>query len=138
MRQAHGKETVMKDILKRLKPFSPKMRRGYIDITLPVVIYTDGGLLDLRIRKTESGYKITCPRDLFAEANRDGAFYFSAFERYGAGCHYGVKIKNGRFCKEYDGEQSIVVAINELIRFFILLDDFILANDVIGNEENFV
>ena len=124
----------MQDILKKLKAFSPKERRGYIDVTLPIVIYIDGGLLDLRIRKTGSGYKITCPRDLFAEANESSAFYFDAFCRYG-GCHYGVKIKNGRFCKEYDGEQSVVAAINELIRFFILLDDFILANDVIGNEE---
>ena len=128
----------MKDILKRLKPFSPKARRGYIDVTLPVVIYTDGGLLDLRIRKPGSGYKITCPRDLFAEANRDGAFYFSAFERYGAGCHYGMKMRCGRIYKEYDSEQSMTVALSEFARFFILLDDFIMANDVIGNEENFV
>lgn len=130
----------MQDILKRLKnEFAVKERKNYIDVTIPVVMCTNGGLIDLRIKEKEDGYKITCLSNLFLEANvsSDNEFYYKIFDKYDNDYHYDMQIKNGKVYKEYNSDQNIVVAINEFVRYFIKLDDFIINNDVIGNEKDF-
>ena len=59
------------------------------------------------------------------------------FEKFDKNHHYSIGLKRGKICKDYHAEFNIVVAVNEFIRFFIMLDDFIINNDVIGHEENF-
>ena len=48
-----------------------------------------------------------------------------------------MKIKDGKIYKDYQMDFSVDVAINEFIRFYIMLDDFIINKDVIGHEEDF-
>jgi len=130
----------MKDIFKILtKEFNAKQRKNYIDIAIPVVMWTSGGLLDLRIRKREGGYVITSLSNIFLEANQtnDAEFYYRIFNKHDKMYHFDMKLKNGKVYKEYSEDQNIVIAINEFIRYFIMLDDFIINNKVIGQEENF-
>ena len=122
---------------KWLQEFSPKQTDGYIDISLPVVIYTCNGLLELRITLLDEGYEICCPQDIFCEANGSLEYYFKIFEKYDKNRHYGMGVKEGVFCKAYEEEFSLVCAVDEFVRFFVLLDDFILNNNVIGHEEEF-
>ena len=131
----------MQNIFKRLSSvFSAKQLKNYIKVTIPIVIKTSGTLLELRVKPIEQGYSIVCPNNIFLEANNQGdqEFYFNIFEKHDESYHYDINIKNGLFCKDYSNETNIVVAINEFIRFFILIDDFIIDNGVIGQEEKFI
>ena len=131
----------MQDIFKRLKnEFSAKQRKNYIDIAIPVVMRTNGGLLNLRIKPKVDCYEIIGLSNLFSEITADESqdFYYQIFEKYDNNYHYEIKLKNNKLHKEYSIETNIVVAIDEFIRFFIMLDDFMINNNVIGHEENFL
>jgi len=130
----------MQDIFKRLSTeFSAKQMKNYIKLNLPLVTWTNGGLLELRIKLKEDGYDIYCPVNLFEEKNAGGEqeYYFNIFEKNDKNYHFDIKIKDGKIYKDYPSNYNIAVAINEFIRFYVKLDDFIINNEVIGNEENF-
>lgn len=130
----------MQDIFKRLSTeFSAKQMKNYIKISMPLVTWIDGGLLELRIKLTENGYTIYCPTNLFLEKNAGGnqKYYFTIFEKCDENYHYDIKIRNGKIYKDYESNYNIAVAINEFIRFYVMFDDFIMKNNVIGHEEYF-
>lgn len=124
-------------VMQRLKEFSPKQGQGYVEITFPIVVYLNGGLLTLRVTPQASGYTISCPDDFFSEANGSQEYYFRMFEKWDKRHHYGMRIADGVIYKQYAEEDAITVAINEVVRFFILFDDFFIENGVIGKEEEF-
>lgn len=129
-----------KKLIKRLKKeFSVREYKRYTQITIPLVINTSGTLLVLRIKEREDGYTIYCPTNIFLEANAQGnqTYYFNIFEKYDKNYHYDIKIKKGKIYKDYLEDRSIITAIDEFIRFYIMLDDFIINNSVIGAENKF-
>jgi len=130
----------MQDIFEKLKGFLPKKVKNYYEITIPVVMAIDGGLLDLKIKPISCGYKISFERNLFIEANMgcEQELYFKIFKKYDNNFHYDIKIKNGKIFKDYTEERSIVTAIDEFVRFFIKFDNFFINNNVVGHEEDFV
>lgn len=130
----------MENMFKRLSSeFCVKQMKNYIQLRIPLVINTSGTLLDLKIKQKENGYIVYCPQNMFLEANNQGnqEYYFKIFEKYDSNYHYDIKIKNGKIYKNYDKEFNIIVAINEFIRFYIMFDDFMIKNNVIGNEKKF-
>lgn len=127
----------MQNYFQRLQEFSPKQTDGGIIFTLPVVLVVSGGLVTLRLTPVTGGYALSHLDDPFSEANGDGEYYFRIFEKYDKNPHFGIRVKDGVFQKTYGEEHSLVCAIDEFVRFFICLDDFILRGAVLGNEENF-
>ncbi len=128
------------DIWKRLTTdFVAKKMKNYIQIELPLVTWTDGGLLELRIKEYEDGYRVYSPTNMFLEANAGGnqEYYFNIFEKHDKNYHYDIQINKGKIYKDYPSNYNIAVAINEFIRFYIMLDDFMMKNSVIGREEDF-
>ena len=97
----------------------------------------NGGLLDLRIIPCKTCYKLCCLDNLFLETNRNLEWYYKTFHKYDKNYHYDIKLSDNIFYKEFDKEFNIIVAISEFVHFFVLLDEFIINNAVIGNEENF-
>lgn len=124
----------MMDVIERFKDFAPKQMDGYFELTVPLVIQTCGGLLTLRVIPKEDSYVISYEEDLFYEHNRDARYYFDLFNEYDTDYHYGIELKNDVFCKEYQDEFNVVVAIDEFIRFFARFDDFLMYNAVFGTE----
>ena len=130
----------MKDLFKRLSgEFSAKQMKNYIKVNVPVIMWVTGGVIELRINKKDNGFIVYCPTNFFSEANAGGSqeFYFNIFERFDKNYHFDITLKNGKFYKSYKEDSNVVVAINEFIRFFIMLDDFIINNNVIGREEEY-
>lgn len=132
----------MQEIFKRLSTefCARQLKNNIIKLTLPLVTWTDGCLLELRIKLKEDGdYTIYSPTNLFVEKNAGGSqkYYFNIFEKHDKNYHYDIKIKNGKIYKDYASDYNIAVAINEFIRFYVMLDDFIIKNSVIGHEEDF-
>ena len=128
----------MIDIMNDLEMFKPRQGDGYVDITLPVALDFACYLLELRITPHEDTYTVELPVDFFYDKNGDADFYIDIFERHDKNYHYGIKVRDNVISKEYENDYNLVRAIDEFIRYFILLDDFLLGNDVIGHEEDFV
>ena len=127
----------MKKLMKQLQLFAPKECKRYVEISLPIVTHLNGGLLRLRIKTTDEGFAIYCPDNLFYDANGNQRFYFSIFKAYSQSDCFGIHVRRERFYKEYGQEDSVVVVIDQFVRFVLQLENFILENDVIGHEENF-
>lgn len=127
----------MEKLLQHLKEFSPTVKDGYVEITLPVVIWLCGTLLTVRIAPTDDGFTIACAENLFYDANDSQEFYFDLFMKWDKNYHFAMQKDGDVIYKAYP-QGNLNVAINEFIRFFILFDDFILQNGVIGHEEKFV
>lgn len=128
---------MINSILKRLQGFFPKKRYSHIDIELPVSMTVSGGLLRLRIKETRGGYTVFCPDNHFSEANESQEWYFNAFMKHDTAYHYDVDIKGGVIYKDFEDDFSPTVAVSHLVHFFVLFDNFIINNEVIGNEDNF-
>ena len=130
----------MQKLFNRLtKDYTVKKMKNYIKVELPVVIHTCGTLLTLKVLPHDSGYTIYCTTNIFSEANAGGdqTYYYNLFEKHDTHYHYEISVKNGKLYKDYPSDYNITVAINEFVRLYILLDDFIINNSVIGNEEKF-
>ena len=124
-------------MINRLSSYSPTEKDGRIYITVPVVVSLSQGPLELVITQEESTYTLFCPTNFFEDANESQQFYFDLFKRHFKGYFYDIELKNGLFSKSYNEEYSPLHAINDFVRFTILLDNFMLENDVIGHENSF-
>ena len=129
----------MQDIKKRLSTdFAAKERDGYFEIELPIVINTSGTLVAFRIEQLEDKYIITHPEDIFSErGNDDLDFYYRIFKKRNGDCYFPVELVNGMLTMECPNNYNVAVTISDFIKFMIRFDDFIINNNVIGNEENF-
>ena len=128
----------MIDITKTLNDFSPVYKDGYAEFSLPVLMNVAYKYLKLRVIPGESSYTVCCPDDLFREKNETQKFYFNSFMKHDKNYHYEILISDeGLVFKEFKNNYNPACAIDEFIRFFILFDDFIMDNNVIGNEEDF-
>ena len=130
----------MQDIKKRLSTdFAAKERDGYFEIEFPIVINTSDTLVSLRIEQLEDKYIITHPEDIFSErGNDDLDFYYRIFKERNEDCYFAVEPVDGVLTMECPNDHNIAVTISDFIKFMIRFDDFIINNNVIGNEESFI
>ena len=117
------------NIMNDLKYFEPKEKNGYVELKLPVAIRMFKSCLLLRIRTVDGGYEIFDDGYAFDEANEDAAHYLDLYKKSG-GKDYGIALRGETFYKEYKSNFNINVAINEFVRFFIYLDDFLTKNNI--------
>ena len=128
----------VKNIVKNLEGYFLHEKDGYVEILLPIVFFSShGSMLKLTIAPKDEGYIIACVDDLFYESNGPQERYFNIFMKNDKNYHYDMLISNNVIYKEYPRNRSINTALDEVIRFFILFDDFIMGNDVVGHEEDF-
>lgn len=130
----------MQDIKKRLlEDFHAVERNGAVEIELPVVINTADILVALRIEQRADDYIITHPDDIFSDRGNDTLeFYYGIFRKHVPECYYDVKIVDGALTMQCKNNYNVAVAISDFIKFMIMFDDFIVNNNVIGREEDFV
>jgi len=128
----------MKDIMDFFKEFTPVQGDGYVDITLPIVMHVAFDSLKLRIIPGEKSYMVCCVEDYFTETNDIQKRYFDIFMKWDKNYHYNMQIKDGYIIyKEYENNHTLIYAIDEFVRFFVLFDEFINNNYVVGQEEKF-
>ena len=130
----------MQDIKKRLSTdFAAKERDGYFEIEFPIVINTSGTLVSLRIEQLEDKYIIIHPEDIFSDrGNDDLDFYYRIFKERNEDCYFAVEPVDGVLTMECPNDHNVAVTISDFIKFMIRFDDFIINNNVIGNEESFI
>jgi hypothetical protein len=100
------------------------------EIELPVVLYFNYQRLKVYITPIDDGYYITDDGQTFIEYSLDTQYYFNLFNKMDTNYHYDIELKNEHIYKEYRFDYSLISAIDEFIRFFIYLDEFIRKNDI--------
>ncbi len=119
----------IQDILKQLEILSIKSDDDHVTITLPVCLYMNWNCVELIIKPTEKGYVITDTGDNFNRFNNVASYYYDLFIKSG-NRFYDIQLDNETIFKEYEFNFSIIAALDEFIRFFANLDDFVLDNNL--------
>ena len=100
------------------------------EIELPVVLYFNYQRLKLFIYPVDDGYYVSDDGETFVEHSLDTQYYFDLFHQKDPSYHFEIGLENDRICKRYPYDYSLISAIDEFIRFFILLDEFMQKNDI--------
>ena len=116
--------------LESLQILCPKDCGDYIEIELPVVLYFADILLTLRIYPLgeDKGYYVLDDGAAFSDFSHDTEYYFNMFEQDDQHYHFRIGVSDQCFFKQYDTDFNVRVAIDEFVRFFIYLDDYIGEN----------
>jgi len=99
-------------------------------IELPVVLYFNYQRLILYIYPVDDGYYISDDGETFIEHSCEPQYYYDLFEQKDKNYHFEIELKNNYICKNYQFDYSLMSAIDEFIRFFIFLDEFMSENDI--------
>lgn len=118
----------MKEILERLEVFKPVEKDGMIELAIPVILEISNNCLFLNITKTNDGYRILADSENFERLNNANSFYYEKFKSKSHN-YYDIQCNNDCIFKNYKSNFNITVAIDEFIRFFIELDNFISQNN---------
>ena len=94
------------------------------EIELPVVLYFNYQRLMLYIYPVDDGYYISDDGQTFLEYSNDAKYYYDLFNEKDSNYHYDIQLDNDHIHKKYDFDYSLMSAIDEFIRYFILLDEF--------------
>ena len=119
-------------ILSQLEIFKTTDRGEYIEIDVPVTLDFNFQLLSLRIYPVslDEGYYISDNGAAFSERYSDTTeHYFNMFTEDDPNYHFNIRVANDYFYKKYPYDLNVWVAINEFIRFFVYLDDYIMNNN---------
>ena len=109
---------------------------GQVDIKPPVLMWVANTYLELRVTpKGDGGYIVCCTDDYFTEANGPQSRYFNIFMKHHGSRYAGIEVRCDIIYKEFPGDYNPVVAVDEMIRFFIAFDDF--SGKVIGYESDY-
>ena len=99
-------------------------------IELPVVLYFNYQRLVLFVTPTDDGYTVSDNGRTFSEYSAEGGYYYGLFSEGDTNYHFEIEYKRGRISKDYRFDYSLISAIDEFIRLFILLDEFMRRNDI--------
>ena len=100
-------------------------------IELPVVLYFNYQRLVLYIYPVDDGYYISDDGNTFLEYSYDTKHYFDLFNEKDQNYHYDILLDNNYIHKKYNFDYSLMSAIDEFVRFFVYLDDFMGKNDIV-------
>ena len=121
----------MQDILRDLKYFEPIKNDDYVTVKMPVAMKLYNALLTLKIYAYEDTYMISDDGDAFYNANEDASYYYDLYNKKSGKPNYNIMLKDDKFYKVYPNNYNINVALNEFVRFFVYLDDFVRDNYIV-------
>lgn len=119
----------MQDYFKLLK-IQPIEKEKYIIITPPVIMDMNYGILKLSIIPNENGYTVCDDGKNFSEFSHSSKYYYDLFIEKDPNYRYEIKLDGNIIYKKYLGNFNVRVAVNEFVRFFVHLDEFILKNNL--------
>ena len=103
----------------------------YFVVELPVAIYFNFQRLTLYIYPVDDGYYISDDGKTFVEKNNSAKYYYDLFNKKDKNFHYNIELKNDYLCKKYRFDVSLIASIDEFVRFFVFLDEFIQNNNIV-------
>ena len=96
-------------------------------IELPVILYFNYQRLRLYIYPVDDGYYVSDDGETFVECSGDSEYYFNMFSEKDQSYHYEIGLKDDHICKRYDYDFSLLAALDEFVKFFVALENFMSA-----------
>ena len=125
-----GKDVVCERILRSLEMCKVEKMEKYFEIELPVVTFFNHQLITLRIYPCDDGYYVSTTDYVFDEYPEYSANYckkyYELFMNNDSHYHYDIKQEGAYLYKKYDADHSARHAVDDFVKFFVYLDDFIL------------
>ena len=116
------------DILSGLSVFEPHRGDRCAEWHLPIILQMNGQCLTLRITPGETGFTVSDGAYTFEDFCENTEYYFDLFLKKRKKVCAGFEVKNEEISKKYEKNIGMVAALDECIRFFIALDEFIIKN----------
>ena len=103
----------------------------YFEIELPVVLYFNYQRLCLRIYPVDDGYYISDDGQTFIEYSGETKYYYDLFNQRDIHYHYEILLENNYLYKKYSYDFSLIAAIDEFIKFFVYLEEFMSDSNIV-------
>ena len=103
----------------------------YYEIELPVVLYFNYQRLMLYVYPVDDGYYVSDDGETFIEHCEDTEYYYNRFISEDKHNHYDIELKDNHICKRYRFDYSLMSALDQFVRFFVHLDEFMRENDIV-------
>ena len=116
-----------------INKFKISERKGYIDVSLPIIMdmSENNCNLILTITPTEdSGYVVYVTDSMFKDSGYSAKKCFENFAANEKNCTYGIKLENGKFTKTYSSCDNPVFALDDFIKFFVPFNEFVLQSSI--------
>ena len=124
------KEVICESILKSLEMCKVKKMKEYFEVELPVITFFNHQLITLRLYPCDDGYYVSTDGFTFDEYLEYSANYcekyFNLFMENDSHCHYDIKREGAYLYKKYEANCSARTSVDEFVKFFIYLDEYIL------------
>lgn len=120
----------MQDYFKNLEAFKPIKNENSIEIVIPVAMDINNNLPKLTVTKIDGGYTICDDGKTFKNLNNSANYYYNLFIK-NSNQHFDIQLRDNKLIKQYPDNFNIQVAINEFVRFFVYLDDYIIDKNII-------
>lgn len=104
---------------------------AHYEIELPVVLYFNYQRLMLYVYPIDDGYYVSDDGKTFIEYSNESQYYYDLFNKEDHHNHYDIEMKDNHICKKYRLDYSLMSALDEFVRFFVHLDDFMRDNDIV-------
>ena len=128
------KEIVCERIIKSLSMCNITKTEEYLEIELPVVMFFNQRLITLRLYPCYDGYYIATDETTFNEypeyAENDCQKYYDLFMKNDSHYHYQIKRNGPYLYKKYEADRSARTAVDEFVKFFVYLDDYLKMNNI--------
>jgi len=126
-----GKEIVCERIERSLGMCRINKKEEYYEIELPVITFFNQQLVTLRLYPLDDGYYISTDGFTFDEYPEYSASYcekyYNLFMENDSHCHYEIQREGAYLYKKYEANRSARTAVDEFVKFFVYLDEFMLA-----------
>ena len=125
-----GKEIICERIERSLDMCKINKTEEYYEIELPVITFFNQQLITLRIYPLDDGYYISTDGFTFDEYPEYSASYcekyYNLFMEKDSHCHYEIQREGAYLYKKYASNHSARHAIDDFVKFFVYLDEFML------------
>ncbi len=119
-----------KGIIEKLKHFAPTIKEDCVEIRVPVCMRMYDAFLVLQMTPLEEGYQISDDGHTFDELNHDFSYYIQLFLQNDHNDYYDFQFTKEKIYKGYPEHFSIYMALDQFVRFFISLDNFIMNQNI--------
>jgi len=126
-----GKEVVCERIERSLDMCKINKTEEYFEIELPVVTFFNQQLITLRLYPFDDGYYVSTDGLTFDEypeySENYCKQYYDLFMENDSHYHYEIKRHGAYLYKKYAANHSARTAVDEFVKFFVYLDEYILG-----------
>ena len=124
------REIVCERILRCLDMCKVKEEENYYEIELPIITFFNQQLITLRLYPRDDGYYVSTDGTTFDEyveyASSECEKYYGLFVQNNPNYHYDIKRDGAYLYKKYEPNHSARHAVDDFVKFFVHLDEYIL------------